>query len=562
MTDIARPVQNVGATACLGSSVRHGKRERRPDRWAVLALHPGDVSVTTALGAVLAMGTPLLALTLAGHPRDAVFAGFGSFTGLYGADLPGRPRAVRLGAVGLAFVVAVVLGGTAAPLVGSWAWAAAIALVAAVAKYLCDTARIGTPGAWMFVFAFAASIPAPGAAGELTPHAVLALGGAAAAWSVAMLPVLRDPLGPARRATATALERTADVLATGDVASPRTRHLARTALDRAAFCLQRAPHEVCVPLWLAMERAEELLVDAVLSPGAEAHPAEAFALRREASQLRRSQGRPAWRPRVAVTVGTAGPDAVPVVSRPHPAPGRSARTGTATRLLSSARVLVAAGAAAGISLALGMGHPYWAPVSATAVLQSSHARMAWHRGLQRGTGTAVGLLVAALLLQFHPGPLVLAVLVVVMQLAAQLFTGRNYALGVVFITPLTVLLSELLQPSPARALVWDRFEGVALGILVAVAVALLVPHPATPLLLRRAIERCEAALAAAVAEDAVLRMTGHELRVALVELREAEDVARGETWPARIPPSLVADLELRAYRALAHNRRRSPERPR
>jgi hypothetical protein len=541
--------------------VQCGKRGRRPTRPALLALHPGDVSVTTALGAVIAMGAPLLALTLAGHPRDAVFAAFGSFTGLYGADLPCRPRAIRLGAVGSAFVAAVILGGTATPLVETWVWAVAIALVAAVAKYLCDAARIGAPGAWMFVFAFAASIPAPGAAGELTKHALLAAGGAAAAWCVAMLPALRDPLGPARRATAAALERTADILAVGDAAAPRTRHLARTALDRAVSYLQRAPDGVCVPLWLALERAEDLLVDAVLSPGADAHPAEALALRRNATQLRRSRGRPAWRAPVAGTAGTAGSDAIPVVAHPLPGTGRSAGNEMATRLLSSARGFVASGAAATISLALGMGHPYWAPVSATAVLQSSHARMAWHRGLQRGTGTAVGLLVAALLLQFHPGPLVLAVLVVVLQLAAQLFTGRNYALGVVFITPLTMLLSELLQRSPARALVWDRFGGVALGILVALVGALLVPHPATTHLLRRAIERCDAALTAAVAQEADVRITSHELRDALVELRDAEDIARGEAWPARIPRSLVADLELRSYQALAHNRSRLRERP-
>jgi hypothetical protein len=557
-----RRLPNIGGTACLWSGVQCGRRGRRPIRPAVLALHPGDVSLTTALGAVIAMGAPLLALTLAGHPRDAVFAAFGSFTGLYGADLPCRPRATRLGSVGIGFVAAVILGGTAGPLAGTWVWAVAIALVAAVAKYLCDAARIGTPGPWMFVFAFAASIPAAGAAGDLSRHALLAAGGAAVAWCVAMLSALRDPLGPVRRATAAALDRTAEVLAAGDAADPRTRHLAHTALHRAVSYLRQAPQRACVPLWLALEHAEDLLAHAVLFPGADVDPAEALALRRSATQLRRSRGRPAWGSPVAVTLGTAGSDVGPVVLHPFPGTGRSARDETATRLLSSARVFVAAGAAATISLALGMGHPYWAPVSATAVLQSSHARMAWHRGLQRGTGTAVGLLVAALLLQWHPGPLVLAVLVVVMQLAAQLFTGRNYALGVVFITPLTMLLSELLQRSPARALVWDRFGGVALGILVALAGALLVPHPATTPLLRRAIERCDAALIAALAEDADVRITSHELRDALVELRDAEDVARGEAWPTRIPRSLVADLELRAYQALAHNRSRLQDPPR
>jgi uncharacterized membrane protein YccC len=510
------------------------------------------------------MGAPLLALTLAGHPRDAVFAAFGSFTGLYGADLPFRARATRLAAVGAGFLAAVMLGAGAGAgaLARTWLWVVAVALVAAVARHLCDAARIGAPGAWMFVFTFAASVPAAGAAGDLPRHALLAAGGAAVAWCLAMLRVLRDPLGPARRATAAALERTAEILAAGETAAPRQWHLTHRALHRAGSSLRQAPQPGSTPLELALEHAEDLLAHAVLFPGEGGHPADALGLRRSANELRRSRGRPAWRPPVTVTLGGTGSDATPVVRHPLPRAGRSAGEGTGTRLLTTARVFIAAGTAAAIAVALGMGHPYWAPVSATAVLQSSHARMAWQRGLQRGTGTAVGLLVAALVLQFHPGPVVGAVLVVVLQLAAQLFTSRNYALGVVFITPLTMLLSELLQRSPARALVWDRFGGVALGILVALAIALLVPHAATARPLRRAIEKCDAALTAALAEGADVRTTTHELRDALVELRAAEDVARGEAWPTRVPPSLVAELELRAFQALAHGRNLPRERPR
>lgn len=509
--------------------------------------------MTTALGGVLAMGAPLLALTLAGHPRDAVFAAFGSFTGLYGADLSARPRAIRLAAVGLAFLTAVVLGAGVGALDRTWTWVVAIALVAALAKYLCDVARMGAPGAWMFVFTFAASVPAAGAAGDLPRHALLAAGGAAVAWCVAMLPVLRDPLGPSRRATAAALERTAEIVAAGDAAPPRQWHLTHRALHRAGSAVGQAPDPGYSPLELELEHAEDLLADAMLFPGEGGQTAEVPGLQRRATQLRRGRER---------STRQTGSNVTPVVRHPLPRAGRSAGEDQGTRLLTTARVFIAAGTAAAAAVALGMGHPYWAPVSATAVLQSRHARMAWQRGLQRGTGTAVGLLVAALVLQFHPRPVVGALLVVVLQLASQLFTSRNYALGVVFITPLTMLLSELLQRSPARALLWDRFGGVVLGILIALATAVLVPHGGTTRPLRRAIENCDAALTAALAEDADVRATTHELRDALVELRAAEDVARGEAWPTRVPRSLVADLELRAYQALAQARNRQRERPR
>jgi hypothetical protein len=50
-----------------------------------------------------------------------------------------------------------------------------------------------------------------------------------------------------------------------------------------------------------------------------------------------------------------------------------------------------------------------------------------------------------------------------MQLGIEVFIGRNYALGGLFITPLTMLLSDLIRPSSTYALLTDRSAGVALG---------------------------------------------------------------------------------------------------
>ena len=122
------------------------------------------------------------------------------------------------------------------------------------------------------------------------------------------------------------------------------------------------------------------------------------------------------------------------------------------RLFTAARVFLGAGVAGAAALTLGLGHPYWAPVSAAAVLQASHVRMTWHRSIQRGMGTAAGLLLGALLLAAHPDPVLIAALVVLMQLGIEVFIRRNYALGVLFITPMTMLLSDLLVP--ARRTPW------------------------------------------------------------------------------------------------------------
>ena len=150
----------------------------------------------------------------------------------------------------------------------------------------------------------------------------------------------------------------------------------------------------------------------------------------------------------------------------------------------------------------------------------------------------------------------IAVLVVLMQLGIEVFLSRNYALGVVFITPMTMLLSDLLVPSSAYVLVRDRLGGVALGITLGLAAALLVAHPRAGATLRHAVERCRVAMAwAGSAAGSATLLAVEELRDALVELRVAEDVARGETWPAGIPQADVADTERRAYVALAEQRR-------
>lgn len=528
---------------------------------------------TAALPA-LAMGLPLLALVLVGRDQAAVFAAFGAFTGLYGADRPYRLRAKTLAAVAAGFVAAVALGSAGAMVLGHWWWVAAVAAVAAMATWGCEAAALGSPGAWMFLFAFAASTQVPAQQPEVLTRSLLAAGGAAVAWAVAMLGALVDPEGPQRRATAGALLATAQVLRLGQDASSAHWHLAQAGLRRAERYAAAAPAAVGGPLLGHLARAEALLTDTALAP---AQPQVAVLANRLLVEGEALARRRAWwrRPEIGAEVavspahdrlaggstrdlptpdderaGTCLPAPVQLLRRQH------VRHLAVLRLVSSARVLLGAGVAGAGALLLGLGHPYWAPVSAAAVLQSTHVRMTWHRSIQRGLGTAAGLVIGALLLQAHPVPLVIAVLVVLMQLGIEVFLSRNYALGVLFITPMTMLLSDLVVPSSAFVLVRDRLVGVALGITVGLASALLVAHPRAAATLRDAVERCQVATSwAGTATNNARTLAVEELRDALVQLRAAEDVARGETWPTGIPKADVDETERRAYVVLAAQRR-------
>ncbi len=118
----------------------------------------------------------------------------------------------------------------------------------------------------------------------------------------------------------------------------------------------------------------------------------------------------------------------------------------------------------------GIGHPYWAMVSAAVPLAARDLGPQVVRGVHRVVGTLLGLAVTALLFALGLEGLALILVVVALQAAAELLVGRNYAVALVVITPLALLMVHLVAPVPAGELLLDRgvetFIGVAVGLLV------------------------------------------------------------------------------------------------
>jgi len=74
---------------------------------------------------------------------------------------------------------------------------------------------------------------------------------------------------------------------------------------------------------------------------------------------------------------------------------------------------------------------------AGAVLQASHVRrLTVIRTVQRVLGTVVGVAVLALLAGMDPSGLWLVAIVALLQFAIEVVITRNYALALIFITPL------------------------------------------------------------------------------------------------------------------------------
>lgn len=124
-----------------------------------------------------------------------------------------------------------------------------------------------------------------------------------------------------------------------------------------------------------------------------------------------------------------------------------------------------------IATVLGIGHPYWAMVGAVVPLAARDLLPQLVRGAQRVIGTFVGLRVSALLLWVDPRGLLLILVIVLLQGVAELLVGRNYALALVAITPLALLVGNLVVPVPAATLVFDRGVETVIGVVVGVLIA-------------------------------------------------------------------------------------------
>jgi hypothetical protein len=139
--------------------------------------------------------------------------------------------------------------------------------------------------------------------------------------------------------------------------------------------------------------------------------------------------------------------------------------------LRTAAAVVAAG---GLSTGLHWGHPYWAMIAAAAATSGPTVSDRVVRGVHRVIGTLVGLAVTDAVLEIRPGIATTVAIAVLCQMAAQLLVRRNYALSLVFITPMAILMVELGRRQPLHALLRDRALETVLGAACGIVVTLLV----------------------------------------------------------------------------------------
>ncbi|MFC5218357.1 FUSC family protein [Streptomyces coerulescens] len=422
---------------------------------------PSDIWFKPALSVVAAVAPPNLGLLALGRLDLAIYTMAGSLCALYAHN---RPYAARARA--LAWVVLGMLGGLAAALLAASLTRSAVALVAvgallaAVQKVLCDATRIGPPNHVVLTFISSAALFSPTSLDRIPGHLGPAAAAGVWAWLVGMAPGLLRPHGPERRATAGALNATATLTeAHGRGQDTAEAHAA------AAVAAVRAARQALRPAAgtsgtrLALERLV-VLAEVALAAPADADPA---ALRARARQVRGN--RPV--PELADLTGVDSELAA------HPGP-----LWHRIRPLAPLAVRVALGCAlAGYaSLALGVGRPYWALVTAASLYQADLA-LTWGRGVQRVVGNLLGvLLFAALVPLAHTGEIALVLTCLALNFGAEALIGRNYWLGSVCVTPMALLITEFAGFQEPGRLITERVVDTLVGALVGLAAAVVVPH--------------------------------------------------------------------------------------
>ncbi|MFF3412429.1 FUSC family protein [Streptomyces sp. NPDC002742] len=521
-------------------------RARRLPLAGVLRLgRPSDIWFKPALSVVVAVAPPNLTLLALGRLDLAMYTMAGSLCALYAHSSPYAARA-RV----LARVVAGMLGGLAIALVTASLTTDAVvlvtvgALLAAAQKTLCDATRVGPPGHVVLAFVTSASLFAPQSLGQVPGH--LALGAAAGAWAwiVGMAPGLVRPHGPERRATAHALNAAAaSVGAPDDV---RARAAAAAAVHTA---------------WQSL-----------LSAGARSEPRRALerlVVRAEVALAAPADTDPArlrgWARALCGTGPVPCPDGLgdaadeilgveaalasgerPLLHRLGPLAPIALRTALGCALAGYA------------SLALGVGRPYWALVTAASLYQAN-VTLTWSRGVQRVAGNLVGVLAFTVLAPLaHVGQAALVLCCLALNFGAEALIGRNYWLGSVCVTPMALLITEFAHSQQSGELIADRVLDTLVGALAGFVAAVAVTN-------RRAGDRIESALgavgrardhaaallAAEHPESGALESARRGLSAALVDLRSAADAAAGEWWRRALPEERVTRAEQAGHRTLA-----------
>ena len=149
-----------------------------------------------------------------------------------------------------------------------------------------------------------------------------------------------------------------------------------------------------------------------------------------------------------------------------------------TNLIESMTFGIVMAVSLGVAFLLKIENPYWIPISCLAVMQGSTTRHIWMRGAQRITGTLFGLGLTWLIVLGNPTPLFMVIAITLLQTIVEFLIVRNYGGAVIFITILTVFLSESGKELTAdtNAIFLARMIDIFIGSIIGITGGWILYH--------------------------------------------------------------------------------------
>ncbi|MEU9809151.1 FUSC family protein [Mycobacterium sp. NPDC050853] len=403
------------------------------------------------LRAGAAVAIPGALVVAAGYPNAALYVTYGAFAVLYGEGRPYRVRAAVVATAGVALVFIAALGaivGTYAP-GGVANKAVTILTLTAVAipvVYTVDALRLGPPGALFFVLVCGGALGATEWGVDPTQILICASLGAVAAVAVSMAGAATDRHKPERVAVQRAVDAVETYAQPGNT-TVDARHAAGAAISSAWTALHDAglstsSDSPLVTTMLDTHRrftetavGNKMVLDHLI-PGDHVlvvRPSIWYRLRRSVR----------FRSHATITAGRVG---------------------------------IACLGAGVLSAAVGLTRPQWAILSALVIVHLGPDRLhGTVRGLQRFAGTLIGLGLFAVLYQLSLTGYALIAAIATLQFCTELFLPRNYAVAVMFVTPIALLSAGVVTlHGSVISIVRDRLAETMIGVAVAMASMYLI----------------------------------------------------------------------------------------
>ncbi|MCP8894876.1 FUSC family protein [Shinella daejeonensis] len=522
-------------------------------------LRPAGRRWPFATRAALCMGVPVLAGWAASDVTAGLMATIGAFTALYGSERPYLNRAVYLAVIAISFAVAVTLGVWAAEL--PLMIVPTVVLISMVATFLCNALRVGPPGAYMFALACAAGTAMPVGHLTLLQIGLLVFGGGVFAWLAHMAGAFVSPRGPERAAVAAAARAVARFVETADTpGADSARHNAALAMHESWTVLvthqpARPRPDGTLSRLRAINRELNLIFVSIIN--AAAGPSLSIVAERARSLAAQAMD-------ASADMEHTDPGHVPLGHYGFLESLKGNLRPWSPPLLVAARVGIATFIAGVIGAVLDLERAYWTMAAAVLML---HQGLDWVRSLQRGvermSGTMVGLILAGAILAIHPEGLWLVLTLMLIQFTIEMTVIRNYALAVVFITTAALTIAAGGHPVPdVGHMLWVRGTDTFIGCVIGLAVLVMTTPRTAAVRIPQELVNTLAAVrtvldltAGGDVTHGAARQARRDLQHRTIVLLQAYEAAVGATpWhrdaAERAWPAVVAAQRL-AYRVLA-----------